>query len=61
MKLFGRVIVGLLVLAGCSEEDGGVSGGQPKEILEDVQQQLDAAGAAAEKRLEDAMETIDPG
>lgn len=61
MKLFGCVIAGLLLLGGCGEGDGGVSGSQPKAILDDVQQQLDAAGAAAEERLEDALERIDPG
>ena len=49
----------LLLLIACSKEDGGVTGSEPKEILDGVQQQLDAAGAAAEERLEDAMDKID--
>ena len=51
-------LIGLLVAA-CSKEDGGVTGSEPKEILDDVQQQLDAASAVAEDRLEEAMDKID--
>lgn len=49
-----------LMLIACSKQDGGVSGSEPKEILDGVQQQLDAASNAAEERLEDAMDKIDP-
>ena len=59
MHRFGYTILVLLLLAGCGKEDGGVSGSEPQEILGGVQQQLDAAGAAAEERLEDAMDKIE--
>ena len=49
-----------LLLIACSKQDGGVSGSEPKEILDGVQQQLDAAGTASEERLEDAMDKINP-
>lgn len=51
-------LIALLVVA-CSKEDGGVTGSEPKEILDGVQQQLDAASAVAEDRLEEAMNKID--
>jgi hypothetical protein len=59
MNRFGYAILLLFLLAGCGKEDGGVSGSDPKEILDGVQQQLDAAGAVAEERLEDAMDKIE--
>jgi hypothetical protein len=49
----------LLILTACSQQDGGITGSEPKEILDGVQAQLDQAGAEAEKRLEDAMKKID--
>ncbi len=48
-----------LMLAACSQQDGGVSGSEPKEILDGVQLQLDAANTAAEERLEEAMDKIE--
>jgi len=59
MNRIGYAIFVLLLLPGCGKEDGGVSGSDPKEILDGVQQQLDSAGAAAEERLEDAMDKIE--
>jgi hypothetical protein len=59
MRRFGCIVAGLLLLAGCGKEDGGVSGNQPKEILDGVQQRLDQAGAAAEERLDEAMDKIE--
>lgn len=53
------VLFVLFLLVGCGEEQGGVSGSQPKEMLDDVQQQLDQAGEAAEERLDDAMKKIE--
>jgi hypothetical protein len=60
MRRFAYISMMLLLLIACSKQDGGVTGSEPKEILDGVQQQLDAAGAAAEERLEDAMDKIDP-
>jgi hypothetical protein len=49
----------VLVAVGCSKEQGGVTGSEPKEILNDVQQQLDQAAATAEQRLEEGLKKID--
>lgn len=57
-RIVHLALIGLLAVA-CSKEDGGVTGSEPKEILDDVQQQLDAASAVAEDRLEEAMDKID--
>ncbi len=57
-RIVHLALIGLLVPA-CSKEDGGVTGSDPKEILDDVQQQLNAASAVAEDRLEEAMDKID--
>ncbi|HJP36023.1 MAG TPA: hypothetical protein QF901_08535 [Gammaproteobacteria bacterium] len=59
MKRTAPAIVILLILIGCSQEDGGVGGSQPKDILDDVQLQLDQAGVAAEDRLGDAIERVE--
>lgn len=49
----------IIFVVACSKEDGGVTGSEPKEMLSDVQQQLDQAATAAEKRLEEGLEKID--
>lgn len=54
------IVTMVVALIACSKQDGGVTGSEPKEILDGVQLKLDAAGAAAEERLEDAMKKIDP-
>ena len=46
----------IIFVVACSKEDGGVTGSEPKEMLNDVQQQLDQAAAAAEERLEEGLE-----
>ena len=59
MRQFFCISIALLLLIACSKQDGGVTGSEPKDILDGVQQQLDAAGTAAEERLDDAMDDID--
>ena len=49
----------ILFALGCSKEQGGVTGSEPKEMLDDVQQQLDQAAATAEQRLEEGLKKID--
>lgn len=49
----------ILFAVGCSKEQGGVTGSEPKEMLNDVQQQLDQAAATAEQRLEEGLKKID--
>jgi hypothetical protein len=58
LKIIVPMAVALLLIA-CSKQDGGVTGSEPKEILDGVQVQLDAAADAAEERLKDAMDKID--
>ena len=54
------IFAGLIMLASaCSKEQGGVAGQEPKEMLDDVQQQLDQAAATAEQRLEEGLKKID--
>ena len=53
------IILCAVLVSGCSKEQGGVTGSEPKEMLNDVQQHLDQAAATAEKRLEDGMKKID--
>jgi len=53
LKIIVPMAVALLLIA-CSKQDGGVTGSEPKEILDGVQVQLDAA----EERLKDAMDKI---
>jgi hypothetical protein len=57
LKIIVPMAVALLLIA-CSKQDGGVTGSEPKEILDGVQVQLDAAADAAEERLKDAMDKI---
>lgn len=60
MKRLGYlVIVAALILVACSKEDGGVTGSEPKEILDNVEQQLDQASKTATKQMEQALERID--
>jgi len=49
----------IIFVVACSKEDGGVTGSEPKEMLSDVQQQLDQTATAAEKRLEEGLKKID--
>jgi hypothetical protein len=57
LEIIVPMAVALLLIA-CSKQDGGVTGSEPKEILDGVQVQLDAAADAAEERLKDAMDKI---
>ena len=57
LKIIVPMAVALLLIA-CSKQDGGVTGSEPKEILDGVQVQLDAAADAEEERLKDAMVKI---
>ena len=57
LKIIVPMAVALLLIA-CSKQDGSVTGSEPKEILDGVQVQLDAAADAAEERLKDAMDKI---
>ncbi|MDA0822478.1 MAG: hypothetical protein O3C28_08645 [Proteobacteria bacterium] len=59
MNRFLLLILIVVSIGACSKEQGGVTGSEPKEMLNDVQQQLDQAGQTAEKRLEDGMKKID--
>ena len=59
MNRFLLLILIAVLVGACSKEQGGVTGSEPKEILNDVQQQLDQAGQTAEKRLEDGLKKID--
>ena len=44
-----------LLLTACSGENDRVSGSDPKNTLDEVTRKLDAAGAEAEARLDDAL------
>ncbi|MFT4560340.1 MAG: outer membrane lipoprotein-sorting protein [Gammaproteobacteria bacterium] len=59
MSRFLLIILSVVLVSACSKEQGGVTGSEPKEMLTDVQKQLDQAAATAEKRLEDGMKKID--
>jgi hypothetical protein len=59
MKRSIAALFALCLLAGCGEEHGGVSGSQPKQVLDNVQQQLDQAADDAEERIEDAMQKVE--
>ncbi|MGR9090049.1 MAG: hypothetical protein ACU85U_05665 [Gammaproteobacteria bacterium] len=52
-----RKIVFLCValLSACSGENDRVSGSDPKNTLDEVTRKLDAAGAEAEARIDDAL------
>lgn len=58
MGRLGVVIV-IVLLVACSKEDGGVTGSEPKEILDKVQLDLEQADMAAEARLNEAMDRIE--
>ncbi len=60
MSRLGVVIVIVIVLlVACSKEDGGVTGSEPKEILDKVQLDLEQADMEAEARLKEAMDRIE--
>ena len=44
-----------VLLSACSGENDSVSGSDPKNTLDEVSRKLDAAGAEAEARLDDAL------
>ncbi len=58
MGRLGVVIV-IVLLVACSKEDGGVTGSEPKEILDKVQLDLEQADMEAEARLKEAMDRIE--
>ena len=48
-----------VLLTACSGENDRVSGSDPKNTLDEVTRKLDAAGAEAEARLDDALNESD--
>jgi len=48
-----------MLASACSKQQGGVTGQEPKEMLDGVQQQLDQAAATPEQRLEEGLKKID--
>jgi len=55
MRHFALILCAVLLTA-CSGENDRISGSDPKATMDNVQSQLDKAGAEAEARLEDALD-----
>ena len=45
----------VFILSACSQEQDTISGSEPQEILERVQNELEQAGEEAESRIDEAL------